>query len=188
MAYHHVASIELSQRVNVFNLSLSGLADVAVEENLDASLVWQTFAPLYLLSPTIEFRAGQFERYTPIVKLSSLHSIGGEQTVTGGGTGRPEQNPFGSRLMYRQAASLELRGRYLNRGLWRAEHGLRWIEEFSEKGSVLLADLRTAYKENWQFAVYMDLLASRQPEELNPGFISRFRSNDRFGAQVTYVF
>jgi hypothetical protein len=191
VAYHHVAALELSHRANIINVSLSALADIAEPENLPSNLVWQKFDPLFLLSPTIEFRVGQFESYTPIMKLSSLHSFGGETTLFGGAGaagGKPDQNPFGSRLLYRQAASAELRGRFHRRGVWKAEHGLRWIEEFAEQGSVLMTDVRVAYRENWQLAVYCDLLASRQPEQLNPGFISRFRANDRFGAQLTYVF
>jgi hypothetical protein len=191
VAYHHVAALEFSHRANVFHFRLSGLADIAESEELPANLVWQKYEPLYLVSPSVEFRVGQFEHYTPVFKVSTLHTIGGEAAVIGGagaGSGKPDQNPFGSRLMYRQAASVELRGRYHDRGVWRAEHGFRWVEEFAERGSVLMADLRLAYKENWQLAFYVDLLASRQPEELNPGFISRFRANDRLGTQLTYVF
>lgn len=192
VAYHNVASLELGHRDRYWTLGLSALADISDPEDIAPSLVWQRYHPLYMVSPTLEFRIAQTEHYTPWLRLSYLHPFGGEQEMIGGGSVKPEQNPFGSRTMYRQAASLELRGRLFRLGPllrgWTIEHGFRWIEEFTEQGAVLMADLRLASRESWQIGIYADFLASQQPESKNPGFISRFRGNDRVGAQFTYVF
>ncbi len=188
VAYHNLASLEFSHHAKTSAFRLSGLADISDSERIAPGLTWQTYEPLYLVSPSVDFQLGSGENYVPWIRLGTLHSIGGEATLVSKGSVKPEQNPFGARTMYRQAASLEWRGRFARVKGWSVEHGLRWIEEFSERGSVLMTDLRLATRENWQFGIYADFLASRLPEDENPGFISRFRGNDRVGALLTYVF
>jgi hypothetical protein len=186
IAYHNLLSVDLSQRWQNAQMGVSGLLDVADSEVAPEGTTSQKLQPLTLLSPNLQFRAMNSRVWVPWIRLSSLHSFGGEADVSG--SLQASRNPFGPRTMFRQAASLELKGRFARVNGWRIEHGLKWIEEFSEDGSVLMADLRLSSPQSWNIGFWVDLLSSRLPEDQNPGFISRFRGNDRAGAKLTYLF
>lgn len=189
--YHDLYGIDSSYRGNWGTtptvLSFSGLYDIAVPSEYPMGTTYQKFAPLLMLSASAEARLFPEKFWGPKVKLSGLHSIGGEISMHG--PLASEENPFGSRTIYREAASIDVRSR-IWRSLegWKLEQGIRVIEEFAEQGLITMVDLTLSWRKKWRLSGYVDLLSSQQPSENNPGFISRFRGNDRVGTQLRYVF
>ena len=188
VAYHNIATTEINYKTETMDLGLSFLADISDPEPIPTGLVWQTFDPEFLLSPNLQFRLNKSDRFTSLVRFSSLTTFGGDAHLVTSSDLTVAQNPFGARLMYRQAASFELRGKYAESHGWIIDSGIRWIEEYSEQGTVVMSDVRFIAPRNWQFGLYVDLLGSRLPENENPGFISKFRDNDRVGGKLTYIF
>ncbi len=98
------------------------------------------------------------------------------------------ENPFGSRTMFKRAGSVEISSRLYRSTRWSMEQSVKWIEEFAERARAVMFDLSLARRGGWAVSAYADLLQSAQPEDMNPGFISRFRGNDRFGVKVRATF
>ena len=187
VVYHSVVGLDVGRKGEALSFGVSGLAEYADNEAPPAGLTGQRLEPLFLVSPNLEFQSWPGRAWSPRVQLATLHAMGGEQTVLGPDASK-DSNPFGSRTMFKQAVSLALKSRIGRMGRWKLEHGLRWIEELAEKGSVVMNDLVLSSPDDWRLGFYADFLGTRQPPEKNPGFISRFRDNDRVGAQLVYVF
>jgi hypothetical protein len=192
VVYHNLASLDLVERTQLVTFGLSALYDVMDDPDVDPTLTYEKISPLALVSPSIEFHPWLRTPWAPTIKVSTLHSTGGDVTIAGPLAAQGSADPFSPLIPYRQAASLELSSRspWLTGWFkgWRMEQGLRAIQEFSEQGTVVMADLKFICHENWRVAFFADVLGTEQPVNVNPGFISTYRDNDRFGAQLTYVF
>jgi hypothetical protein len=189
--YHDLASLDATMRTQFANapvaFNFSALYDVSNDTEMPAGSTYQRLAPLLMLSPSIEARLESNHWWGPRVKVSALHSIGGEATVMG--PLATATSPFAPSTMYREAISLEAHSRVWQSGAgWKLETGFKWIEELEEKGRIVMADLSLADRGTWRVAGFFDVLTSQLPADVNPGFISRFRGNDRIGTSVQYYF
>ena len=192
VVYHNLASADLLERTQYFTFGLSALYDVMDDPDVDPNLTYEKVSPLTLVSPSIEFHPWLHTPWAPTVKVSTLHTTGGEVTINGPLASTGGGDPFSPLIPYRQAASVELSSRSPWLGGWfkgwRMEQGLRAIQEFSEQSTVVMADVKFICRQNWRVGLFGDILGTQEQANVNPGLISTFRDNDRFGAQVTYVF
>jgi hypothetical protein len=186
VAYHNVGAIDLGWRDPQFSIGLSGLTEVVDKEEVPEDLTYQINEPLTLISPSIEYHFLAAKSWGPRVRLSYLRSYGG--AVRSEGSLGSNGNVFGPRTPFSNAAGLSWRSLLVNKAAWKLEHGLRWIEEFGEQGTVVMADFRFLFGDAWRFVLSGDVLGSRRPVDQNDSFIARFRGNDRVSGRVTYVF
>lgn len=186
VVYHNLASLDVSYRADLWSFGVSSLADISDAQDIPQGLTYQRFEPLYMVSPWIETRVFANRPWGPWLKLSVLESFGGQTVMMGPLS--TDKDPFAPRVMYKRAASFDVRSQVWQRGTLRVEQTVRWIEEFLERGTVVMLDTALVNREKWRVSAYVDVLASRQAEDVNPGFISRYRGNDRAGAVYTLTF
>jgi hypothetical protein len=187
VVYHTVTAVDLDYSVSGISFGLSAISDVSDPNNVtDPNLTYQDLAPLYMVSPNLEFKLFPSQTWGPHVSLAYLHSIGGQ--VSTEGPNSSNTSVFGSRTMYSEASSVAVQSMLLHSHEWRVDWGLRWIEEFDELGSILMNDFRIGYEDSWRLSIYADLLGSRQPTSDTATFIARYRGNDRAGIKLSYVF
>jgi hypothetical protein len=186
VVYHNLASADVLYRERNWSMGLSGLADISDEPNAPKGYTFQRLQPLYLISPNYETKLFTYGYLAPQLKVSLLESIGGQ--VETQGPLSTDRDPFPPRVMYRRASSVELHSRIWQSATLKLEQSVKWIEEFSEHGRILMFDTSLISRDSWRMIAYLDVLASELPEDQNPGFISRFRGNDRVGTQLSFCF
>jgi hypothetical protein len=184
--YHNLTDLDIGYRSRLYALSFSALHEEVMPDHSFSELNHEVFAPLTLVSPKIEFRLLPSFFWGPKVSLSYLQAYGGE--VSAVGPLASSKGVFGPRVNYRQAASVGTDTLIYRSGRVRVEHGLRWIEEFAENGSIVMTDLRFKFGDSWRVTVSADVLGSRQPLDQTNTFIARYRGNDRVTGLVSYVF
>jgi hypothetical protein len=186
VAYHNVGALDLGWRKNDLLVGLSGLTETVDREEVPSTLTSQNLAPIYLVSPSVEFRALPSRFWGPRMRVSYLKTIGGEVSVQGplGSNG----NVFGPRTLYKEAGNISFEGALVRRAKWQLDYGVNWIEEFSEQGTVVTSDLRLRLGQTWRINVSGDIIGSRKSIDDTSTFISRYRGNDRLSGRVTYVF
>jgi hypothetical protein len=184
--YHQLASADVGYNARYYSIGLSALNEVVENETLGADLTYQHYDPLALLSPSIELRVMPEVAWMPWLRVARLYSFGG--SVSSVGPNAVNGSIFGSRNTLSQAFSVSEGSRLWQTRRWRIDQGLKFIDEVSEQGSMLNAEVRFAYRQAWRAIVGVDLIGSSQPLSTNSTFISRFRSNSRANVGLTYVF
>jgi hypothetical protein len=186
VVFHNFVAADVGYVGENWAAILSGAADISDPVDVDSTLTYQKIEPLYLMSPTVEYQPWASEFWGPKIKISYLHSVGGDVSTVG--PLATNGNVFGARLNYREALSIATQTRIVDAEKWKLDHGFRWIEETAESGTILMTDLRLSLGVAWRITLSGDLLGSKQPETKTNTFISRFRGNDRYAARVTYIF
>lgn len=188
VVYHDVYSFDLGYRGRDWRLSFASLTEMPKEETqVPQGLTGQVLGPVTFVSPSIEMRLFSSHFWGPKFKFSWLESFE-EGTKMVGPLASGGDSPFGPRSMYRKAFSAEVTSTLYRSWQWSLNQSIRWIEEFAEDSRAVMFDLSMASRNSWRLGIYADLLQSRQPEDSNPGFISRFRGNDRVGTRFMLAF
>jgi hypothetical protein len=186
VTYHDLIGFDSGYHFSHLAVSLSVLHEIVESENLPPTLNQEKLSPITFISPKVEMRALANYYWGPKLTLSLLNSIGGDTTSEGSFAGG--KGVFAPRAIYRQALGLSSESLLLRMGRFRLQHGMRWIEELSEGGTILMTDFRMFFGDSWRVLLSADLLGSRQAIDQTQGFISHFRDNDRISGQLTYAF
>jgi hypothetical protein len=184
--YHDLVGADLGYRSRLFAASVSALHEVVQQEAVPDNLNHQTLDPMTLLSPKVEFRLFPSRFWGPRLSISYLQTFGGDTAISG--PLETSKDVFGPRTIFRQAVSAAYETMLVRAGRFRLNHGLRWIEELAESGTVLMTDVRMHFSDEWRLTFAADILGSRQPLDQNQTFIARYRGNDRITGQLTYSF
>lgn len=188
VVYHDVFAFDSFYNFQNWRFGFSVLSEVPSEEGqVSPNLTGQVLGPMVFVSPSIEVRVFQSRYWGPNLKLAWLDSYEDGTKMVGPLAGGDE-NPFGARTMFRSAFKFEVSSLLYRNFNWSVDQSLKWIEEVAEEGRLVMFDLGVSVKEAWRMGLYADLLQSRQPNDVNPGFISRFRGNDRIGARFSFKF
>lgn len=186
--YHDVFAFDSFYKFQNVRLGLTVLSELpSVSDQVPPNLTGQILGPMVFVSPSLEVRAFQSRYWGPKLKLAWLDSYE-DGTKMVGPLASGDENPFGARTMFRRALQFEASSLLYRIAGWSVDQRFRWIEEFAEEGRMLMFDLGVSVKEAWRLGLYADLFQSRQPDDVNPGFISRFRGNDRVGARFSVAF
>lgn len=194
--YHQLAGAELGYSSltqdgdRAFGIGISALMDVPTNEFPGLNLTYQELDPMMFLSPKVSF--GFDVGITDIeFAVSYLQATGGGVKMNGPFAN--EKAVFGSRVPFKEALALDGRmavgkGRRSTFTL-----GGRWLEELSEDGSMLQADASLDFSMNgqtqdWRVSIMGDVLGSRLPANENRGYVSRYRGNDRWISQISFIF
>jgi len=188
VVYHDVFAFDSFYNFESWRLGFTVLSEIpAFNGQVPPNLTGQILGPMVFVSPSLEVRAFQSRYWGPKLKLAWLDSYE-DGTKMVGPLASGEENPFGARTMFRRALQFEASSLLYRNAGWSIDQRFRWIEEFAEEGRMLMFDLGVSVKEAWRLGLYADLLQSRQPDDVNPGFISRFRGNDRVGTRFSVAF
>lgn len=197
VVYHQLSGAELGYALRSadglkgVSLGLSALVDAPINEDPGPNLTYQDLDPLLMVSPRIatDFAVGRTSDMQ--LSLSYLSSTGGGFSMKG--PFASDKAVFGPRVPFREAVALD--GRLAVGKGQRSTFSLggRWLEELSEKGSLLSADASLDFSMNgstqdWRVSLMGDLLGSRLPPNENVGYVSRYRGNDRWMSQLRFIF
>lgn len=183
---HELYGMDLGYKARGWALGISALVDQSVDEEFGPEQHYQILETLTMLSPHVEARLFAARSWGPLVRISYLHSFGGETRVVGPET--EDDDLFGPRVLFKQALSISAKTRLVRRDGWHLDHSLRWIEEVLEEGTLVINELTLSVARNWRFALAADLLGSRKPIDETDTFLSLHRGNDRFSGRVMYAF
>lgn len=184
--YHTIGSLDVGYRLKSYGFGVAALSEKPDQPEASGDLNYQILEPMTMVSPYAEFRLFKSRLWGPRVRLSALHTWGGNSRVEGPITSNGDV--FAARTIFREAASLSV-DTILARTSWGwVENSFRWIEEFAEQGTLLSTDFRAYIGANWSVNLGADFLGSRQPVDETHDFISRYRGNDRVSGGVTFVF
>ncbi len=185
VVYHDVFAFDSFYNFGNWRAGVSLLSELpAADGQVPANFTGQLLGPMIFVSPSVEVRAFPSRFWGPKLKLAWLDSYE-EGTKMVGPLATSDESPFGSRSMFRRALKFEAASTLYRSSGWEIDQRVKWIEEVAEQGRMVMFDLGVSVQEAWRLAVYADLLQSRQPEDVNPGFISRFRGNDLIGARLS---
>ena len=191
--YHRLASLEFGYHGPSFDTGVSGLYDEPESSSIPTNelgekdqMTYQILKPETLISPYVEGRVFSKYSWSPLVKLSTLHTIHGETKTLG--LLSDAGSVFGTRTIYKRAVSLSAQATVYSSQNLRVEQIVRWIEETAENGTVLTTNTKFLYGDTWSFQLALELLGSRLPQDQPQTFIGRFRDNGNVSGLITYLF
>lgn len=192
VVYHQLIGFESGYSGETFTAGLSGLGDFPINRESGPTFTYQELDPLMLLSPHLDGHFDLGAASDLSLGVSYLASTGGGATTRG--RFASEKGVFGPRTPWAQAVAVD--GRVVvgrgRRTTW--SFGGRWLEELSERGSLLMADagcdfaLKGATTQDWRVSLAADVLGSRKASNENQGYLSQYRGNDRIMSQLRFIF
>jgi hypothetical protein len=190
--FHSLGSIDIQYQDLLENtFSLSALADLPIAASYEAEQSYQELEPAYFLSPGFTSRPFKSSSYRPEVSLRYLHGMNGGSRIAGSLSS--DKNIYGSRVPWRRASQVGLTAELFNRSNWKVVSGIKWTEEFEEKGTLLSMDLNLLRSRTWKMSLNIDLLGTRSNNVTSNGFnqnylISKYQNLDRASIGFQYIF
>lgn len=195
--YHQLFGGELGYKTTVgergsaVGASVSVLKDIPYNENPGSDLTYQDLEPLTMISPRVETEIVAGSATDIELGVDYLHSEGGGFVMRG--PFASDKSVFGPRVPYREAVALDAAVIFGRGHRSTFTVGSRWLEELSENGSLLMANVDYDFSTNgvtqdWRVSLRADVLGSRLPPNENRGYVSRFRGNDRWMTQLRFLF
>ncbi len=171
--FHSLAALDLNYQQGMFRAWLSALTEIQDTQNFDSNLTYQILSNQSLFSPGMEWMpfTGQYS-----MKFSSsfLFQSGGEVSEVGS-LSSPGTNIFSYPINFRKASQLRIMQPLLRSNEHLLDLNLKWIEEFNDQSSLMMAELN--YQMNYSnLFIGTNLLGSGAPAS-NSGFLPRFRGN-----------
>jgi hypothetical protein len=194
--YHHLVSTDVGYRSDVFSMSLSYLQDdpqwkKARAKEDDPQKRYFVTRPLGIraYSAQTEFNVFQIKQKPMRMGLGYLKAFGGDN-IEVSETEQQNVSPFGSRLMFKNAAQFSLSG-----PVW-AFTGRPLVSQFSytydfeQRGTWINTEFRYMTSDSWLLSMGFDLLGVEGDlnENVSLAYLNQFRANDRFYTGVSYVF
>lgn len=184
---HHLAVLDVGYRTGGTAGFVSALAEFPDNPLVGTNFTRQTMEPQFLVSPGFEARLFPNSSWGPRAQIAYLHQDGGE-TAEEGPFATDRGTIFGHRMNFTRAASLELKSNLYRERERTLDVKLRWVEDFRQRGTLLMSEVRFVPVDNWVLTFLADFLGSAaEPNERN-GLINRYRGNDRVAGAVSYVF
>ncbi len=194
--YHHLGSFDVGYTARgdedgeVSIMAFAMIHESPVDSTVETTVNRQFLDPLTMISPSFETRVNNFIFPTFSVRTSYLKQVKGGMRATGPlvtAQSNPEEF-FGYRSDFTNAFVLGLGAGLLKSETKKLEASVRWIEEFDQRASLLMLELRYEPSQNLGFMVAGDFLGSRAPETDNSGLLAKFRGNDRIIGGIAYAF
>jgi hypothetical protein len=194
--YHHLGSLDLgytaqgSEPGEVTTISLSMIHESPVDSTVDTTVNRQYLEPLTMVSPSFEARMNDFIFPTFSARASYLKQVKGGMRAAGPlvTTQSDPESFFGYRSDFTNAMVIGIGAGLLKTQDKKLEATVRWIEEFDQRASLLMLELRYEPSTRLGFMVAGDFLGSRAPETDVSGLLAKFRGNDRILGGVVYAF
>lgn len=186
VVYHHLAGLEAGYAGKRVSGWVSALSDRPVRDVTPVEWTTQEVSDAIAVSANLEF-ALTAQESAPRAEVSYLRSWGGNASDSGP-YGIPNGSRFDTRYPFQDAASVGVRTPFLRVGSkgQRLAVSAKLLHDFSHAGSILSTELQFRPHLAWSVSVGADVLGS---DAASTGdFISRYRSNDRVHAGVSYVF
>ncbi|MES2855297.1 MAG: hypothetical protein V4692_05515, partial [Bdellovibrionota bacterium] len=186
VTYHNVGVADLGYASKRFSVGAGALVESPDSPEIKDGFNHLKLSPMTMANVFAETRTFPSKSWGPRLRVGYLNTWGGESELIG--PLATNGSVFGARTMFRQALSVSTQTLIYRSGSFGVEHGLRWIEEVSEQGTIVMTDVRFRIGDAWRVSISGDLLGSRKSGDQTDTFISRFRGNDRAAARVTYLF
>jgi hypothetical protein len=186
VAFHQLAGVDLYYRFQLATLSMSVLSEWPTDVDVSQERTYRSDQPVHFLSPALSLRLFQESRWPVKLGLALLQTSGGQSVGVGPDGGNLAV--FGSRFLWRNAVLVTGEQALIGRSRWRLSHRWRWLEELSEKGSLLNWDVSVDVEPSWRVGLSIDLLASSKPEGDSGTLLARARGFDRVSARLGFHF
>lgn len=185
VAYHSVASADIWGRAGGWTLTGGLTYDRPVNDAVDEDWIWQNYKPAWIWSGMA--MRPLFSNGETKVKLGFLKVDGGAGQDRGIYASR--ETVFEGRFQYDEAylaaLSWPIRGIFKNA----FETEAKVVYDRIQNGGVVSIGAGYSFSRDWRVDGEMDLLGlTGERAEKADGFFSTYRSNDRFGLGMSYVF
>lgn len=188
VSYHHIASATLGKN---FNDGSRVYAEVIQEQPDDqtppVSWISKQNGPATVATVTME---KSFSRNSDLFRkawLSFSNLEGGDEPDAGNFAS--DQSLFENRYMFQQSAQIGWQGTLLSIRNLALRSVNRAIYDFKQRGYVVSTEWNLTYRKSWSGLFKAEFLGNTDLDgEIQNGFTSLYRANDRVSAGVRYVF
>lgn len=162
--------------------------DRPIQEDFNSRSITQSRADASIWTGTLEFRPAQLTNGWPVRSwISYSRLLGGEGEDKG--EFASETSIFERRHQFQDAVQVGFQSQVQNFKSGPLQIVTKALYDHGQRGGILSAELTQSLRNGWRWALSADAIGKIQDEApVQDGFTGLFRSNDRVGLEVGYVF
>ncbi|MCM2279176.1 MAG: hypothetical protein NDJ89_13955 [Oligoflexia bacterium] len=192
VGYHRVISAEAGYNSPSVRGWVSTLYDRPDRDITPGELTRQEVSPAFAFAPTLDFMMPGLGKVDSRMELGYLQVKGGSAPDTGR-FAKGNGTVFDGRYPFTQAVVFGMRSRFAMLGGFgeRVSASTRLLRDLAHPGSIYSMEISVRPAPAWNVQLAADILGSDMPQDpsvAGSDYIGRYRGNDRFYGEISYVF